>query len=279
MSRAAGKLAYMFKLFCLTLTLVDLFCDYCTHNLNPFSVDWNDLKNRKQRGVRSEKKEMEACEVEWQHRTEGGRKEVGLARALKRGGTSEESPVGARDGKKWEGETGWGIETDLRDFCFCGSVELFVLWKNVLFLSVNLLTFLSFDAHFCHSLHHLPVLYLPLFVCLSPCFNLFFFHHSVLFSTLLSMASTLCSSPCLLQPLFSQDASLQGVLHQNGTETERGRELGIMLSAVFSESVFTVDEHFQLLMWCRWKWQTAAGCIYSMIKYDAWLATDNCSCC
>lgn len=93
------------------------------------------------------------------------------------------------------------------------------------------------------SLHHLPRSSLPL----SPSFSCSFFVLLFYFSSFpffhLSTSCTfspylppsfdglhsLLSSSCLTQPLFSQDASLQGLLHQNGTETERGRELRIEL--------------------------------------------------
>lgn len=137
-------------------------------------------------------------------------------------------------------------------FCLCGSVDLFLLWKNFLSFSVCLFLPLhsSLTQFFCLSrsislctiFHVLTFLSLPvplrspsfplslfLSLCLkfSPRFHLSFSHtFSPYRRPSFDGLHPLLSSSRLLQPLFSQDASLQGVLHQNGTETEREEGVG-----------------------------------------------------
>lgn len=111
-------------------------------------------------------------------------------------------------------------------FCLCGSVELFLLWKN--FLSLFCLsfppppffsdsTFLSFSVHFSQSLLHLPPSQFPLsqsLCSLRPALHhlssLHVLSHlslpPILFvpiSALLSMAATLCFPPPVFFSLYS----------------------------------------------------------------------------
>lgn len=187
-----------------------------------------------------EKKEMEVCEEEQEWRTEGGRKEVGLARAVERVEwtrshlSERETDRGEREGdaerwKKWEGETDWGRETESEAVgsFLCGSEELF-LWKktSLLFLSVLSSPFILLWLNICLSqlisvssstvLVSSPsfcglsvLLFMIYFVFLSLCLKFFFacIHLSLILSVpiapLFSMASTLCFPPSIFFSFYS----------------------------------------------------------------------------
>lgn len=136
--------------------------------------------------TRKAKRLLKMC---WKGRREEG---SGIGSSCGEGGTSEESEI-HKDGKS-------GRENQLKErkgvkqlnlFCLCGSVELFLLWKD------------SFTI--CLSSFHSSVLWLLEFWTFPSLLLLFF-------------RWPLCYIVGLLHIRFSQDASLQGVLHQNGTE-------------------------------------------------------------
>lgn len=134
----------------------------------------------------------------------------------------KEKPGDAGTWKKWEGETKRR-----------GSCWISVLCLSGAFPPLSFSFCLSFSSHspltqlFCLPVHFLQSLLgrslfcsacpkpLTAGVCHSPTFCPHLGHS-------LDGLRSLLSSSCLLQPLFSQDASLQGVLHQNGSETVGG---------------------------------------------------------
>lgn len=213
-------------------------------------------------------------------RNEGGRKEVGLARAAKRVERTRSQPSERerereremqREVEKVGGRTGlgeWIGEESTPDLfspglCLRGSVEPFLLWKNFLFPSVSFLLCLFFFS--------LSSLHLPVFSFLSTLSVLSFitlFFHLYLPHTFgpdlrpsFDGLHSLLSSSRLIQPLFSQDASLQVLLHQNGTETEIGSWESCSGTAVFWEqTLLSLSVHILSLK--VEQWQTAAGCFH-----------------
>lgn len=222
--------------------------------------------------VRPEKREMKVREEERERRTEGGRKEVGLARAMEREERTRSQPserereterrkqrdgkVGGRDRlrerNREESEAFGSFLSRILSLWLSGAFP--PLEKLSLFLCLSFppprffsdSIFLSLSVHFsqtlCNIFHVLSFLSLSQVLSLFLSFSLSF-PSSVFLSPCLKFFSASISSPChtfcpslrppfdglhslpssssLLQPLFSQDASLQGVLHQDGTETER----------------------------------------------------------
>lgn len=169
----------------------------------------------------------------------------GIGKSHEEGGTNEESPIRERDAERG-GKSGREKQTEgvKQRGKYTGSFlsRILSLRLSGAFPSLEKL-FLFLCLDFFLSLISAPSTSLvsalsPPVSLLSPSFPL-----SVILFVHLSTPRTFCpylrpsfdglhsllSSSRLIQPLFSQDASLQGVLHQNGTETERERELGIML--------------------------------------------------
>lgn len=186
------------------------------------TVKWKTICKETERKQRPKRERWKCVQ-----RTGGGRKEVGLARAMEREEQARSKTMGERERrrdagrwKEWEGEREWRRETERRvrrldlsspGFCLCGSVELFLFWKN--FPSFSLCLFLplhsSLTQFFCPSQFiSLQSSALSAF-CLrfsfplwllshsfSPCLN--FFLHSHL-SVLLSISHTF---PSLSPPFF-----------------------------------------------------------------------------
>lgn len=118
-------------------------------------------------------------------------------------------------------------------------MERFLLWKTLSFsLSLFLPLHLSLTHSFCSFL---PVsapssAFLPL---LSPAFLYAVSSASRSLALSSPVAALLSMASRFLQTLFSQDASLQGLLHQNGIET--GSEMGVVFG---SRDVNVVDFFF-----------------------------------
>lgn len=132
----------------------------------------------------------------------GREKGSGIGSSSGEGGTSEDSPICEREtqgaaemervgGRKQQKERNreeiWIFFSPA--FSLCGSVELFLLWKNFLHSFLPLHSFwLHFDS-LCLKQFHLPFLFLVIL--------------SVLISAFLSMASTLCIPPPVFINLYS----------------------------------------------------------------------------
>lgn len=187
---------------------------------------------------------------------EGGTNKESPIRERERETERGEPEGDAERWKKWEGETGWGRGTErrvrrldlfLQDFVsvaqwsFSSSGKTFPLPLSIssspsillwLSFSVLLSSFLSVSAppstFLVSSLPVSPLsLSFPLSAFLPPCLKVSLRVHLPVSHTFcpylrpsFNGLHPLLSSSRLLRPLFSQDASLQGVLHQNGTETE-----------------------------------------------------------
>lgn len=205
------------------------------------------------------------------------RREVGsgIGKSHEEGGTDGESPIreregetdrdAERDGKSGREKQAEGVRqrgkyigsflSRILSLWFSGAfpslekLSLFSVFLS-LFLSVSAPSstfFVSSLSLFLFFLLLFPSFYLSFSLCLkfsllpsTSCTFSPYFHPSF------DGPHSLLSSSRLIQPLFSQDASLQGLLHQNGTGIERGRELGIMLGIC----------HFccvDFLRQCRWK--------------------------
>lgn len=89
-------------------------------------------------------------------RTEGGRKEVGLAEGMEREDQAKTHPSQGERERETEMETVGGGRGRVRwfglfpsEFSLCGSVELFLLWKNSLSLCPNFFLRSSLTQIFC----------------------------------------------------------------------------------------------------------------------------------
>lgn len=170
------------------------------------------------------------------------------------GNRERETEGDAERWKKWEGETDLrernGEESEafwifsLQDFVSVAQWSFSSSGKNFLPLSNSsspfILLWLSFSVFLCSFLSAsappstflVSALSVHLFISLSPCLNSFVLAPVSLSRTFCPCLRpsfdgllSLLSSSRLHRPLFSQDASLQGVLHhQNGTETGGERE-------------------------------------------------------